>query len=118
MDSSVNPTHPSQARHRVVSRSKATAGGPRKARPRRAEAHSRPTPETPTLPLEFESFERLYNTARREVRTILHDEPLVALGGAFAAGFILGGGWRTRVGKAMMLAGGRYVVVQAARRYL
>jgi hypothetical protein len=54
----------------------------------------------------------------RQVQAIVVEKPLVAVGGAFATGFVVGGGWRTRIGRFMMMAAFRYAAVEAAERYL
>jgi hypothetical protein len=54
----------------------------------------------------------------RKVRALVRDQPYLALGGAFASGFILGGGFRSRLGRLMLLTAGRYAVVWAAERYM
>jgi hypothetical protein len=53
----------------------------------------------------------------RNVQALVRDKPFVALGGAAAAGYVIGGGWRSRVGRAIVLAAAKYVVVKAAERY-
>jgi hypothetical protein len=120
MDASSIDATPSQ--RRAARPSRASASTARKAQPRRASSHARVTApsSTPFDPreLDLESLEQLRATATRKVRALVRDEPLLALGGAFASGFVLGGGWRTRVGRMMLLAATRYVVLQAAQRYL
>lgn len=54
----------------------------------------------------------------KSVQALVVERPLVAVGGAFATGFVVGGGWRTRIGRFMMLAAVRYAAVEAAERYL
>lgn len=83
----------------------------------RTEHTSASTSESPFLSIDAEMLADLQDVASRKIRAIVREKPIVALGGAFAGGFILGGGWRTRVGRFMMLAGARYLVVQAAERY-
>jgi len=73
---------------------------------------------TPIFSDDFELISELYDTAGRRFRAILHERPYFALGGAFLVGFLAGGGWRTRLGHVVLLAAGRYVVMQAAERYL
>jgi hypothetical protein len=70
------------------------------------------------LPIDVEFLEDLRDTATRKVRAIVRDKPLTALGGAFAAGFLVAGGWRTRLGRVLLFAANRYLVFQAAKRQL
>jgi hypothetical protein len=72
----------------------------------------------PFVLLDSERIADIQEEAGRKIRTLLREQPYAALGGAFASGFILGGGFRTRLGRFMLLAAGRYLLVQAAERYL
>jgi hypothetical protein len=58
----------------------------------------------------------LQESADRKVRALLRDHPYLGLGAAFGAGFILGGGWRTRLGRFVVLAAGRYALARVAER--
>ena len=98
---------------------------PPTARARRAKTKSGETSrssdasptESPFLSIDAEMLADLQDVTMRKVQAIVRDQPMLALGGAFAGGFIVGGGWRTRLGRFMLLAAGRYVVVQAAETY-
>ena len=72
----------------------------------------------PFVLLDAERIADLHEEVGRRVRALVRDQPYMALGGAFASGFILGGGFRTRLGRGILLAAGRYGLVQAAERYL
>ena len=69
------------------------------------------------MPVDAEMLAELQADAARNIRQLVHEKPFLALGGAAAAGFLLGGGWRTRIGRLIMLAAARYLVVHAAGRY-
>jgi hypothetical protein len=56
--------------------------------------------------------------ATRKARAIVRDKPVAALGGAFAVGFLMGGGWKTRIGRLILFAANRYIVFQTAKRTL
>jgi hypothetical protein len=96
------------------------------AKPRKqassARAPSRPatdgTSAPPFLPIDVELLEDIRDLASRKARAIVRDKPMAALGGAFAVGFLIGGGWRTRVGRLILFAANRYLVFQAAKREL
>jgi hypothetical protein len=89
----------------------------------RAKRQRRPTASDPEssrssfLPIDAELFADLQDTSARKLRAIVRARPLVAVSGALAAGFIVGGGWRTRIGRFMLLAAARYVAMHAASRY-
>jgi hypothetical protein len=105
-------------------RTPSTRPGPRrnrsaqKRKPRAAAEGAPPNAAEPFVLLDSERIADIQEEAGRKIRTLLRDKPYVALGGAFASGFILGGGFRTRLGRFLLLAAGRYVLVQAAERYL
>ena len=69
-------------------------------------------------PVDREILSDLHDTAARKVLAIVRDKPYMALAGAFASGFLLGGGWRTRLGHVVLLAAAPCVVSHVARRYL
>lgn len=54
----------------------------------------------------------------RKLRGLVREQPLLAVGAALATGFVLGGGWRTRIGRLMVAAGMRYAATEAAKRYV
>jgi hypothetical protein len=49
---------------------------------------------------------------------MLHDEPYAVLGAALFAGFLVGGGWRTRAGRFVALACARYAATTLVARQL
>ena len=72
----------------------------------------------PFVLTDAERIEDLHAELGRTVRALLRDHPYATLGGAVAAGFLLGGGFRTRLGRFMLRAAGRYVLVHAVEGYL
>ena len=52
------------------------------------------------------------------MRALVLEQPLLAVAGAFATGFVLGGGWRSRLGRFLMSSAARAAVVEGAARYL
>jgi len=103
-------------------RSGATKRTASKARPRapRATAHnvSAAGGEQSLPPINVELLEDLRDMATRKARAIVRDKPVAALGGAFAVGFLMGGGWKTRIGRLILFAANRYIVFQTAKRTL
>jgi hypothetical protein len=69
------------------------------------------------MPMDAEMLEELRADAARSLQVLVREKPFLALGGAAAVGFLLGGGWRTRIGRFLMLGAARYLVVHAAGRY-
>jgi hypothetical protein len=93
------------------------ASAPRRA-PRTPAGARRLTDDFRAFSLDSEVAAEFYDSAGRKVRSILRERPYFALGGAFLAGFLIGGGWRTRLGRLAVLATGRYVAMQVAERLL
>jgi hypothetical protein len=95
-----------------------------RARPRRAReavggrARRKPAALPPSLGLDAEQLAQLQEDAVRKLREVVREQPLLAVGAALATGFVLGGGWRTRLGRFMLTAGVRYAATEAARRYV
>jgi hypothetical protein len=71
----------------------------------------------PFLGVDAEVLADIQEFSRRKLRTLVRERPLAWMGGALATGFLLGGGWKTRVGRLILLAGVRYAAVNAAGRY-
>jgi hypothetical protein len=70
------------------------------------------------LPVDEEFLADIQEASARSIRAVVRARPLGAIAGAFASGFLVGGGWRTRLGRIIMLVATRYAVVYAAKRYL
>jgi ElaB/YqjD/DUF883 family membrane-anchored ribosome-binding protein len=91
----------------------------RKGSVRRAARRVAPTAiADPLMSIDVELLEDLRDAAARKMRALVRDKPLSTVGGAFAAGFLVGGGWRTRLGRAILVAANRYLIFRAAKRYL
>jgi hypothetical protein len=96
------------------------ARGQEKARtPReRAKATRPPAVDAPFVGLDAELLADLQDLSAQRVRAMIRSRPLAFAGGAFATGFVVGGGWRTRVGRLLLFGAARYVAVHMAERYL
>jgi hypothetical protein len=69
------------------------------------------------MSLDAEVLADLKDFSARKVRAIVREQPLASVAGALAVGFIVGGGWRTRIGRLMALAAARHVALKAAEHY-
>jgi uncharacterized protein (DUF1786 family) len=74
--------------------------------------------KTPSLGLDVGQLAQLQEDAARKLRDVVREQPLLAVGAALATGFVLGGGWRTRIGRFFITAGVRYAATEAAKRYV
>jgi hypothetical protein len=72
----------------------------------------------PFFPIDVEMIANVGGDLDRKLRTLLRVRPYVGLGVALSAGFILGGGWRTRAGRLLIQAATRYAVVSVTTRLL
>jgi hypothetical protein len=70
------------------------------------------------LGLDVEQLAQLQEDAARKLREVVRQQPLLAIGAALATGFVVGGGWRTRIGRFLLSAGVRYAATEAAKRYV
>jgi hypothetical protein len=115
--SHTKPRTGARARHASPSR----AHGGRSGHAKRAAGHATPRSarqdESPFSGIDVEVLAELPEVAARKARALVRERPVAALCGAFAGGFILGGGWRTRIGRMMLLAATRYVAVKALEQY-
>ena len=67
--------------------------------------------------IDADTLEDLHELATQKLRALVREQPLAVVGGAFATGFVVGGGWRTRVGRLMMFSAARYLAVHLAEQY-
>jgi hypothetical protein len=78
----------------------------------------RRSPPTTRLEVGPEDLEELWVQAAVSTRAFVRDQPLAALGGAACLGFVVGGGWRTRVGRLIVANTLRYALLRTAQNYL
>jgi hypothetical protein len=69
------------------------------------------------MSLDAEVIADLKDFSARKLRAIVREQPLAAVTGALAIGFMVGGGWRTRVGRLIALTAARHLALKAAEHY-
>jgi hypothetical protein len=52
----------------------------------------------------------------KRMRALVRESPVASLSCAVAGGYLLGGGWRTSLGRLLLAAARRYVAVKALER--
>ena len=104
--------HRRVARKPVAQKAGAQKAGAPKAGAQKA-AHG-----TPFLPIDAELLADLHDTLTRKLRAVVRERPYAALGAALSAGFLAGGGWRSRMGRLLLVAAGRSLLLGAVGRYL
>jgi len=73
--------------------------------------------EADFMPIDAEVIADLQDFTTRKVRAFVRDRPLASVAGALAVGFVVGGGWRTRLGRMLALAAARHAALKAAEHY-
>jgi hypothetical protein len=72
----------------------------------------------PSLSLDPRLLADLQDVYVPRVRAMIRRRPLACAGGALATGFVLGGGWKTRVGRLLLFGAARYAAVRVVERFL
>jgi hypothetical protein len=120
-------THPTSSKpeatsgHKTPKRVPTSGARPTRSRQARGSvgrARRKPAALPPSLGLDAEQLAQLQEDAARKLREVVREQPLLAVGAALATGFVLGGGWRTRIGRFMLAAGVRFAATEAAKRYV